>query len=378
MRIVHLFYQEKKYGGSETFYSILKNKSRFEHDVAYVVRRGTAARFDQTAYHFIDGFTDVISHIDTGECDVLQAHFFIPAYLAQKARVPVVLISHCLLSEEFKLAVNDFDDREIRDKTWEAYTIFSRYEKLWYPRIEYVVTLSRFHTKELTDLKTKTTYIRPILDLDTFSTRMDTKQARSVLNLDEAPTLLFCARPTYYKGLHILLEAFNMLKREYKDLQLVVVGENFKKSRQKVGYLPAVSGTSSLVWKWFFSPYTDSVVVRNNQESRLIPLYFTAADVVVCPSLYESFGYVNIEALACGTPVVASHTGGIPEIVVDGYNGLLFERGNPHDLKEKINVLLRDEEVGTRLAANGLQDVVKYDAQEGVKKMDNLYEVVCR
>ncbi len=377
MRILHLFYQEKKYGGSETFFNILKSRSQFEHSAAHVVKRGAPVRVDQTAHHFISGFKNIIADIaEKSDCDVLQAHFFIPAYLAQKARIPTVLISHCLLSEEFRLAVHDFADQDMQHKTSEAYTIFRKCERLWYPKITHVVTLSRFHTKELNHLQTNATFIHPILDTDTFSIPLDKHCARENLNLDDIPTLLFMARPTYYKGLHVLLEAFTLLKREFKELQVVIVGENFGKSAQSVGYLPAVSGTSPAPWTFFHCEHTNSVAVRNDQESSVIPSYFRAADIVVCPSLYESFGYVNLEALASGTPVVASCTGGIPEIIQDGHTGLLFEKGNPKDLEEKVGLLLRDEPLRIRLAANGLKEIRKYDAQEGVKRLDALYEEV--
>jgi glycosyltransferase involved in cell wall biosynthesis len=61
-----------------------------------------------------------------------------------------------------------------------------------------------------------------------------------------------------------------------------------------------------------------------------------ACDIFVLPSLNESFGVVNIEALACGKPVVASNVGGIPEILIDDAYGLLCEPGNPADLSKKI------------------------------------------
>jgi D-inositol-3-phosphate glycosyltransferase len=83
----------------------------------------------------------------------------------------------------------------------------------------------------------------------------------------------------------------------------------------------------------------------------VLQYYYSAAEVVVMPSHYESFGLVALEAMACGTPVVASETGGLVYLVRDGETGLHVATADPNALADKLELLLEDRELLTRLGA---------------------------
>jgi glycosyltransferase involved in cell wall biosynthesis len=105
-------------------------------------------------------------------------------------------------------------------------------------------------------------------------------------------------------------------------------------------------------------------------RSTAIQLY-SQASVFCCPSIYEPFGIINLEAMACETPVVATAVGGIPEVVVHGETGFLvpvarqdeppFEPVRPDefagDLARSINALLADPVLGRRMGAGGRRRV---------------------
>ena len=80
--------------------------------------------------------------------------------------------------------------------------------------------------------------------------------------------------------------------------------------------------------------------------------YLQAADCFACPSLWaEAMGFVNLEALACGLPVVASSIGGLPEFIEDGVTGILFRTGDHHELAMAIQALAEDPEKCARMGA---------------------------
>ena len=164
----------------------------------------------------------------------------------------------------------------------------------------------------------------------------------------DKPFLLFVGRITRQKGIIHLIHAVKYL---LPDIQVVVcagppdtkeIGEEMAEKVKKVRDETA----HDVIWIQQWVP-----------RDHLITLY-SHASVFVCPSIYEPFGIINLEAMACGTPVVASAVGGIPEVVVDGETGVLvpfeptsgdnFEPKYPEqfskDLAEAVNRLLRSPE----------------------------------
>ena len=156
----------------------------------------------------------------------------------------------------------------------------------------------------------------------------------------------FVGRLTEIKGLDVLLNAAEGLP----EWRLVVAGEGEQK--QRVEELAI-----KLKLNIEFVGCLDAVGRRK---------MLAECDAVVVPSLVLANGrtegtpVVCLEALAAGRPVVASRVGGIPEIIVDGENGLLFSPGNAEELRGRLKLLFANQDLADKLAANGLQTSMEY------------------
>jgi alpha-maltose-1-phosphate synthase len=94
------------------------------------------------------------------------------------------------------------------------------------------------------------------------------------------------------------------------------------------------------------------------EDPDLVNLYNEAA-VFACPSIYEPFGIINLEAMACETPVVATRVGGIKEVVVDGETGLLVPPGEPVKLAQAITQIVEDPKKAARMGQAGRQHILR-------------------
>ncbi len=145
------------------------------------------------------------------------------------------------------------------------------------------------------------------------------------------PYVIFVGRITRQKGVPVLLRAASGL---IPDAQLVLLAGAADTPEQLAEVTELVDGLRANRSGIFWIP-------EMLPKPEVIQL-LTHATVFACPSIYEPLGIVNLEAMACGTAVVGSRTGGIPEVVAEGETGLLVPVGEPAPLAEALNTVLRD------------------------------------
>ena len=204
------------------------------------------------------------------------------------------------------------------------------------------------------------------VDMDVFKP-MPKDEARRELGLGDENVLLYVGRVQPLKGPELLLESVARMGLN-EGLKVLIVGGDVTGDEEvtKVRRLAEELGIDHLV------------SFEGTVPHRRLVHYYNAADLCVVPSFYESFGLVAAEAMACGTPVVATAVGGLPETVKDGLNGSLIRDRNPEVLAEKINLLLNDVRLRGLLASRARESVAALNWPTVAGRVAGLYESVYR
>lgn len=183
----------------------------------------------------------------------------------------------------------------------------------------------------------------------------------------EGPFALFVGRLASNKGLDVLLAAFAQFRQREPSAKLVIVGEDggmrpsLETQVRSLGLEPSVRFTGYL------------------SDEGLMAAGLREARVLVLPSEYEAFGLVLLEALAQGTPVIATRVGGIPEFIEDGKAGRLVPPGNVGAVVNALEELWNDDELRRRWGEYGKSTVVpRYTWERVVDQLESVYNEVRR
>lgn len=170
--------------------------------------------------------------------------------------------------------------------------------------------------------------------------------------------VLFVGRVEPLKGIDGLLKAIAVLRAQtpdlYASLCLAVIGGSADDGEDVATEMSRLQEIRRAL------AIEETVTFLGQKAQDSLPYYYSAAEVVVVPSHYESFGLVALEAMACGTPVVASETGGLAFLVRDGETGFHVPTGDPEALAERLRRLLTDEVLRRRLGQQAADYARRY------------------
>ncbi|NWG07751.1 MAG: glycosyltransferase [Chloroflexi bacterium] len=278
--------------------------------------------------------------------DIIHSHYWMSGIAAASlseawGRIPIVNMFHTLGEMKNRIARTEAE-REGEYRIDGERQVIRRADRI------IVATLA-----ELTQLRflyradpNKMVIVPPGVDVSHFYP-IPADEAKSFVGLKpEDRMILFVGRIEPLKGVDTLINAMCclQLRDTNRPVHLAIIGGD-----------PSASPEQMTVEMARLQKMCDdlglgkTVVFLGKRGQDTLPYYYSAADVLVMPSHYESFGMVALEAMACGTPVIASEVGGLAYLVRDGETGFTIPAEEPETLCEKLSWLLNDGELHSKM-----------------------------
>jgi D-inositol-3-phosphate glycosyltransferase len=348
---------------------------RDDPDAAAVVEMAPGARLVHIAagpaqpldtddlFPLVDRFVDGVEAFRASEdvsYDLLHSHYWLSAVagerLAERWDVPKVAMFHTLGDVKLRARASETEPQTRLDA-----------ERELVHSVDRIVVATEHERQLLRQLyrveRSRVVVIPQGVDTDQFQPR-DQSEARRELDLPEdGKVLVAVGRVEPLKGFDILIRALAEMT-ERASVTLVIVGGDARAAAE-FARLTAIAEEVGVSSQVRFVGATDH---------QRVAYYYNAADVVVVPSFYESFGLVALEALASGVPVVASRVGGLTSTVADGRNGYLIPWRCPEPFAEKIDLLLANPPLRLALGRAGVSAVERYSWANVATALLRLYE----
>ena len=296
----------------------------------------------------IDEFVDGVEswRIAQGvDYDLVHAHYWLSGVVGLALRerwgVPVLQMFHTLARLKNRVARSAADlEPEVRIR--EETRVIAEVDRVVAANVVERADLARLYGAT----PSRIAVIPCGVDTELFRPR-ERDAARAALGLPAGPLLLYVGRLAPIKGLDTLLDALAQVRASGRRVQLLVVGGDADE--------PVNGHEAHLRRRIAAHGLEQTVRFIPAQPQNVLPAYYAAADVSLLPSYYESFGMVALEAMACGSPVIASRVGGLTTTVRDGVTGFLVPEGNVAALAERINALIDDPDLGWRMGMEGIR-----------------------
>ena len=191
----------------------------------------------------------------------------------------------------------------------------------------------------------------------------------------DAQMILFVGRIEPLKGVDTLIRAIAVMREDCQvDLcsyHLAIIGgdpdEGPETTDSEMNRLKALCHELGL---------EEVVIFLGKRDQNTLPYYYSAAEMLVMPSFYESFGMVALEAMACGTPVIASHTGGLAHLVKNGVNGFTVSGGNVIELSDRLTQLVVKSNLREIIGRQAAEYAKSYSWVNITERIRTVYESV--
>jgi D-inositol-3-phosphate glycosyltransferase len=325
---------------------------------------------------YLDEFTESVLYFAQAEnlhYDLIHSHYWLSGLVAEQLRfawsgTPMVQMFHTLGEMKNRIARDESERASPSRLNGEAHVV---------QIADRLIAATPAEEQQLLDLyganAEKISVVPPGVDLARFHP-MDKKAAKQQVGIPCGDTnILFAGRIEPLKGIDTLLLAISILQEKHpqavKNACVAIIGgdpwaDDLDAEMARLQELRAQLGIHDLV------------TFLGAKDQDVLPYYYAAAEMVVMPSHYESFGMVALEAMAMGTPVIASEVGGLAHLVQHGVTGFHVPSRDPEALAARILELLEDHDLRRQLGRQAYDYAQQYDWAIIAQRMRNVYKEV--
>jgi starch synthase len=260
--------------------------------------------FNTLSYNL--AMANIVKKADVVHCHTWYTHLA-GCLIKQILNIPLVLTTHSLEPQR------PWKEEQLGS----AYRVSTWLEETAYQNADGVIAVSQPMKRSVHELYHlplgKIRVIPNGIDVNQYQPTFNTQLLTSYQINPDRPFLLFVGRISRQKG---IIHLVNAIKYLASDIQIVLCAgapdtEEIGMEMEEKVKEGRTQTSNEIIWISQWVPKSDLIVL------------YSHASLFVCPSIYEPFGIINLEAMACGTPVIASAVGGIPEVVIHGETGLL-------------------------------------------------------
>jgi len=303
--------------------------------------------------------------------DLIHSHYWMSGLAAASLAdlwpgTPIVQMFHTLGEMKNRIARND-EEREGEYRLNGERQVMKRADRIVAATLAEKAQLEWLYRAD----PRKIVIIPPGVDIGHFYP-IPVDEARAFIGLKpEDRMILFVGRIEPLKGLETLIRAMSCLHlcSECSPVYLAIIGGDPEAAPE------AMSAEMARIQKLSNELCVGQMIAflgKRGQDT--LPYYYSAADVLVMPSHYESFGMVALEAMACGTPVIASQVGGLAFLVQDGVTGYHVPDGDPDALCDSLRRLLYDPALRAQMGQQAAQYAQNYAWEKIVEQILGLYQ----
>ena len=295
--------------------------------------------------------------------DLIHAHYWLSGWVAHLLRrfwdSPFAIMFHTMARIKNSVSPPDLHETPLREQS----------ETILVQVADSIVAGSPEEHASLIEIcpscEVKVCTIPPGVDLELFAVT-DYLESRTALGWDERDRVaLFVGRIDPIKGLDTLVRAIPGITNP--RARFVFIGGDLDEDSEPSGPLREIVEATEMLG------VRDRCLFVGSLAQNQLPTYYSAADVVVVPSRYESFGLVAVEAMASGTPVIASRVGGLAYTIEDGVTGLLVKQGDIAALASAIDGLLTDDEGREEMYERCVATASRFSWSSVVDQIEHVY-----